>query len=148
MIVHGFVILELCVNNQYFLNVISFPSSVYDGRYRNSRRRRRLGLLLAQHIEFLLEVVLKCGHILHSLTTTKAHKRIFETQLVFRWCEACYHLNKVSKKRGERNRWPHLFKLMLVIKRGAHIGKREKEPSAWTERVVVSFSLERGTDQI
>jgi hypothetical protein len=78
----------------------SFASSVYSGRHRNSGCRRRPGLPLAQRIEFLLEMVLKRGHILHHLTTTKAHERIFETQLVFCWCEACYHLNKVNKKRG------------------------------------------------
>jgi len=59
------------------------PSSVYYGRHRNSRSRRRLGLALAQRIEFFLEMVLERGHILRRLTTTKAHQRILETQLVF-----------------------------------------------------------------
>lgn len=42
----------------------------------------------------------------------------------------------------------HLRKLMLVIEPGAYIGEREKEPGAWTKRIVMSFSLERRTDQI
>jgi hypothetical protein len=128
-------------------------SSVYYGRHRNSRRRRRLGLALAQCIEFLLEMALKRGHILRRLSTTKAHKRIFETQLAFLWCEACYHLKQGEpKKTGERNLnkdvAAHLCKLMLIIEPSAYIGEREKEPSAWTKRIVMSFSLERRTDQI
>ena len=100
MIIHSFVILELCVNK-----MSSFASSVYYGRHRNSKRRRRLGIALAQRIEFLLKMVLKRGHILHRLTTTKAHKRILETQLVFLWCEACYHLKQgeQKKKGGSEN---------------------------------------------
>jgi hypothetical protein len=83
---------------------MSFGSSVYYGRHRNSRRRRRLSLAPAQRIEFLLEMVLKCGHILRRFTTTKAHKRIFETQLVILWCEPCYHLKQdEQEKGGERN---------------------------------------------
>jgi hypothetical protein len=37
---------------------------------------------------------------------------------------------------------------MLVITPGANINEREKELGAWTKRVVMSFSLERGADQI
>ncbi len=37
---------------------------------------------------------------------------------------------------------------MLIITPGAYISEREKELCAWTKRVVMSFSLERRTDQI
>jgi hypothetical protein len=37
---------------------------------------------------------------------------------------------------------------MLVIEPRAYIGKREKELGAGIERVVMSFGLERWTDQI
>ena len=37
---------------------------------------------------------------------------------------------------------------MLVIEPGAYIGEREKELGTWIERIVMSFSLERRTDQI
>jgi cytochrome c2 len=48
-------------------------------------------------------MVLERGHIFRRLTTTKAHKRIFETLLVFLWCEACHHLKQgEQKKRGGR----------------------------------------------
>jgi hypothetical protein len=59
----------------------------------------------------------------------------------------------MNKKRGgseilNKDVPAHLCKLMFVIEPGAYIGEREKEPSTWTKRIVMSFSLERRTDQI
>ena len=107
--------------------------------------------MLAQRIKFRLEMILKCGHILRRLTTSKAHERVFETQLVFLWREVCCHLDTDELKDQRKLhtiKKTHLCKLMLIITPGAYISEREKELCAWTKRVVMSFSLERGTDQI